>query len=305
MVGISNGDGMELHDLNVFVTAARLGSVTRAATALSTVQPNVTARIRLLERELAVQLFHRTHRGITLTAKGKELLPYAQQMLALAQSAKAAMGNVQEVGGTLEIGALQSTAAARLPELLKAYAAKHDHVDISIATGTGAELTAKVLECRLDGAFVSGVEEHPELEIVDSFVEELVMITPASYRSVRDYLKKGSLPKVLVFKVGCHYRQRLERYIAAEGAGVSNQMEFGTIEGIIGCVAAGLGITMLPRSVVARSARRGDVAVHTLPATYRHADTQFIVRKAQIRSPALERLIEVIRSDRAPARRRA
>jgi DNA-binding transcriptional LysR family regulator len=300
---------MELHDLNVFVTAARFGSVTRAATALSTVQPNVTARIRLLERELAVQLFHRTHRGITLTAKGKELLPYAQQMLALAQSAKAAMGNVHDVGGTLEIGSLQSTASARLPELLKAYATKHDRVDISIATGTAAELTAKVLECRLDGAFVAGVEDHPDLDIVASFVEELVMITPASYRSVRDYFRKGTLPKLLVFRVGCHYRQRLERYLAAEGIGVLSQMEFGTLDGIIGCVAAGLGITMLPRSVVERSARRGDVAVHTLAATYRHVDTQFITRKAQIRSPALERLIDVIRADRAlaarPAKRRA
>lgn len=293
---------MELHDLNVFVTAARFGSVTRAAAALSTVQPNVTARIRLLERELAVQLFHRTHRGITLTAKGKELLPYAQQMLALAQSARAAMGNVRDVGGTLEIGSLQSTASARLPELLKAYAAKHDRVDISIATGTAAELTAKVLECRLDGAFVAGVEDHPELDIVASFVEELVMVTPATYRSVRDYFKKGSLPKVLVFKVGCHYRQRLERYLAAEGIGMLSQMELGTLDGIIGCVAAGLGITMLPRSVVERSARRGDVAVHTLATPYRHVDTQFITRKAQIRSPALERLIDVIRSDRAPAR---
>lgn len=296
---------MELHDLNVFVTAARFGSVTRAAAVLSTVQPNVTARIRLLERELAVQLFHRTHRGITLTAKGKELLPYAQQMLALAQSARAAMGNVRDVGGTLEIGSLQSTASARLPELLKAYAAKHDRVDISIATGTAAELTAKVLECRLDGAFVAGVEDHPELDIVASFVEELVMVTPATYRSVREYLKKGSLPKVLVFKVGCHYRQRLERYLAAEGIGMLSQMELGTLDGIIGCVAAGLGITMLPRSVVERSARRGDVAVHTLATPYRHVDTQFITRKAQIRSPALERLIDVIRSDRTPAARPA
>jgi DNA-binding transcriptional LysR family regulator len=296
---------MELHDLNVFVTAARFGSVTRAATALSTVQPNVTARIRLLERELAVQLFHRTHRGITLTAKGKELLPYAQQMLALAQSAKAAMGNLRDVGGTLEIGSLQSTASARLPELLKAYAAKHDRVDISIATGTAAELTAKVLECRLDGAFVAGVEDHPELDIVASFVEELVMVTPASYRSVRDYFKKGPHAKVLVFKVGCHYRQRLERYLAAEGIAMLSQMELGTLDGIIGCVAAGLGITMLPRSVVERSARRGDVAVHTLATPYRHVDTQFITRKAQVRSPALERLIDVIRSDHAPAARPA
>ena len=75
---------MDLHDLNVFATAARLGSVTKAAKSLSTVQSNVTARIRLLERELDVQLFDRTHRGITLTPKGQQLLPYAQEMLTLA-----------------------------------------------------------------------------------------------------------------------------------------------------------------------------------------------------------------------------
>ena len=58
---------MDIHDLTVFATAARLGSVTRAARSLSTVQSNVTTRIRLLETELKVQLFHRNHRGITLT----------------------------------------------------------------------------------------------------------------------------------------------------------------------------------------------------------------------------------------------
>ena len=70
---------MDLHDLNVFATAARLGSVTKAAKSLSTVQSNVTARIRLLERELAVQLFDRTHRGITLTPKGDGTTEFAMR----------------------------------------------------------------------------------------------------------------------------------------------------------------------------------------------------------------------------------
>src|SRR5215467_11515267 len=107
---------MDLHDLNVFATAARLGSVTKAAKSLSTVQSNVTARIRLLERELDVQLFDRTHRGITLTPKGQQLLPYAQQMLALAEQARTAVASTTDVRGTLRIGSIHSTASARLPE---------------------------------------------------------------------------------------------------------------------------------------------------------------------------------------------
>lgn len=299
---------MDIHDLTVFAAAARHGSVTKAAQSLSTVQSNVTARIRLLETELKVQLFDRSHRGITLTEKGRQLLPYAQQMLSLVEHAKAAVSDARSVRGTLRIGSLQSTASARLPDLLKRYATRYDEVDINVETGTSAELLTKVLDSRLDGAFVAGVEDHPELDIVTSFVEELVIVTPAEYRTLKAFLKRGPLPNVLVFKVGCHYRQRLERYLSAEGFGFLNEMEFGTIDGVIGCVAAGLGITLLPRSVVERSARRRDISIHELPRAHRFVETQFVTHKAQVRSLALSRLLEILVSQQSslePALRRA
>jgi DNA-binding transcriptional LysR family regulator len=295
---------MDIHDLTVFAAAARHGSVTKAAQSLSTVQSNVTTRIRMLERELEVQLFHRNHRGITLTEKGQVLLPYAQQMLSLLENARAAVSNGGDVCGALRLGALQSTASARLPDLLKVFATRHADVDISVQTGTSAELVTGVLESRLDGAFVSGVEDHPDLDVITSYVEELVMITAASYRNVRTYLDDSRLAKVLVFKVGCHYRQRLERFLTDSGAGMISQMEFGTIDGIIGCVAAGLGASMLPRSVIERSARRKEVAVHPLPRTYRFVETQFVTHRAQVRPLAVARLIEVI-AERAKADRSA
>jgi DNA-binding transcriptional LysR family regulator len=296
---------MDIHDLTVFAAAARHGSVTKAAHSLSTVQSNVTARIRLLETELKVQLFHRTHRGITLTDKGRQLLPYAQQMLSLVEQAKVAVSDARDVRGTLRIGALQSTASARLPDLLKRYTARYDQVDISVETGTTAELLSKVFDSRLDGAFVSGIEDHPELDVVTSFMEELVILTPAPFRTLKAYLKSSTMPNVLVFKVGCHYRQRLERYLAADGFALLNQMEFGTIDGVIGCVAAGLGITMLPRSVVERSARRREISIHELPKTYRHLETQFVTHKAQVRSVALTRLLDLVGSQESRIERTA
>jgi DNA-binding transcriptional LysR family regulator len=293
---------MDIHDLTVFAAAARHGSVTKAAQSLSTVQSNVTTRIRLLETELNVRLFHRNHRGITLTQKGQRLLPYAQQMLSLIEHAKAAVSDTREVGGTLHIGALQSTATARLPDVLKTYAARHSRVDISVETGTSVDLIAKVLESKLDGAFVSGIEDHPSLDVVTSYVEELVVITPAAFRSVKSYLKQSALAKTLVFKIGCHYRQRLEQYLGAEGVGMLSPMDFGTIDGIIGCVAAGLGISLLPRSVVERSSRRKEIALHQLPKAHRYVETQFVTHKAQVQSLALTRLIDVIVGQREAGR---
>ena len=225
-----------------------------------------------------MQLFHRSHRGITLTDKGQGLLPYAQRMLSLVENARAAVANSRDVGGSLQIGALQSTATARLPDVLKVYAARHAQVDISVETGTSAELTAKVLESRLDGAFVTGVESHPDLDVVTSFVEELVVIGPTACRSVRAYLKQSGLPKLLVFKVGAATASASSDTSAMKAWGCSARMEFGTLDGIIGCVAAGLGISMLPRSVVERSVRgQGGVYSSTAEAVS--------VRRNAIRHP--------------------
>lgn len=286
---------MDIHDLNVFSTAARMGSISKAAKALSTVQSNVTTRVRLLEEELGVELFHRNHHGIQLTRKGRDLLPYAQQVMALVQKAREAVSDDHEVHGVLRIGSLQSTASARLPELLKSYITQYNKVDIAIETGTTLELHEKVLASDIEGAFIAGPVENPKLHSMVAFVEELVILTPAKFRSVNEYLSKGPIPKVLVFKAGCSYRQQLEGYLSSEGISTLNEMEFGTIDGIIGCVGAGVGIAMLPKSVVERSSRRQDIRVHTLPKRMSRVETLFISRMGAVRSSALERLMEVIK----------
>jgi DNA-binding transcriptional LysR family regulator len=114
----------------------------------------------------------------------------------------------------------------------------------------------------LDGAFVAGPIEHDDLHATPSFVEELVLVNAPQHRSLETALKEGRIQKIFVFRVGCSYRQRLERFLGARGITLINQLEFGTLEGIIGCVSAGLGITMLPFSVVEPYLRRKEIAVH-------------------------------------------
>jgi DNA-binding transcriptional LysR family regulator len=286
---------MNLHDLRLFETVARLGSITKAAKSLATVQSNVTTRVRLLEEELGVQLFQRHHHGISLTRKGHDFLPYAQQVASLVQKARESVANDKEVAGGLRIGSLQTTAAARLPELLKAYVSRWQKVDLAVETGTTKELIESVLARRIDGAFVAGPVEHRELDTTLAYVEELVLVTPLTFRNLSQYLAEGPIPKLFVFKVGCSYRYKLEQYMSQQGVGLLNEMEFGTIEGIIGCVSAGLGITMLPRSVIECSARRREVKTHRL-ARNEKVETLFVTRKAPVRSAALERFIEVINS---------
>ncbi|SPU04371.1 LysR family transcriptional regulator [Bacillus subtilis] len=79
---------MESGDLKIFQAVAREGSITKAAQMLNYVQSNVTARVHNLEEDLNIRLFHRTNRGMKLTAAGENLLQYADQVLSLLDQAE-------------------------------------------------------------------------------------------------------------------------------------------------------------------------------------------------------------------------
>src|SRR5580692_478345 len=136
----------------------------RAAAELNTVQSNVTARIKALEADLGCVLFERHARGISLTAAGQRLLPYADSAARLLADARRAARDDGVPRGLLTIGSLETTAALRLTPLLARYAADNSEVDFVLHTGTTRELIGDVLEQRVDGAFVCGPVAHPELD---------------------------------------------------------------------------------------------------------------------------------------------
>ena len=283
---------MDAADLKIFEAVARLGGMSRAAGELHTVQSNVTARIRALEQELGETLFFRHARGVTLTAAGARLLPYALKIAGLLDEARAAVRDDGTPRGPLLVGSLETTAGLRLSPLLARYAAEYPDVDLVLRTGTSAELIEAVLARRLEGAFVCGPVRHPELAEILVFREELVVATAPRIRSLAEVTGAKEL-KLLVLRAGCSYRQRLEEILARRGIVGLRLLEFGTLDAILGCVAAGLGVTLLPRAVVEPARAAGRVAVHALPATEAAAETLFVRRRDTAASHALAALLDL------------
>jgi DNA-binding transcriptional LysR family regulator len=277
---------MDAADLRVFEAVARLGSMSRAAADLHIVQSAVTARIRLLETELGAPLFRRHARGVTLTAAGARLLPQAQRVRRALEDARRAVDDDGTPKGPLTIGSLETTAALRLSPLLATFVAAHPDVDLVLRTGTTLELVDDVVAQRLEGAFVCGPVEHPDLEAEVMFREELVLVTAPSVRGPAALARKPEA-KIVVLRAGCSYRQRLEAILAQRGVVSVRRLEFGTLDAIVACVGAGLGVTLLPRSVVAPAARAGQVALHALPPAEARVETLFVRRRDTFRSSAL------------------
>ena len=278
-----------MSDLLTFSTVARLGGITRAAEELNTVQSNVTQRVKALA-EIGTALFERHSRGMTLTGAGRRLLPYAQRMAALSHEAVLAARDDGEPKGPLSIGSMETTAAVRLPMLLAEFHRRYPAVRLTLRTAPTADLVAAVLDGALDGAFVAGPIEHAELTSTLAFREELVLVTARKWSSLAS-LRAGtpeSGPTALVFRTGCTYRQRLEQVFSEFGWPSAARFELGTLDGMIGCVAADMGVTLLPRAVVERDHVVSDVSIHALGASQARVDTLFIQRRSAHQYSALQ-----------------
>ena len=105
----------------------------------------------------------------------------------------------------------------------------------------------------------------------------------------------------MVFRLGCSYRQRLDTLLTSLGAPTPEPLEFGSIEAIIACVSAGVGVTLLPRGVVANAAREGLVAVHELSPQLAEVETVFVRRLDGYFSSALSTFLHRVREDGVPA----
>ena len=285
---------MDASDLRVFEAVARLGGMNRAAAELHTVQSNVTARVRLLEEKLGAALFDRHSRGVALTEAGRRLLPYAQQIKLLLDDARRAVADNGTPGGKLTIGSLETTAAMRLSPLLSQYIAIYPQVDLVLRTGTTCELIDQVLGNHVEGAFVCGPVDHPELDSEAVFHEELVLTTAPGVSGLDALVAAGEI-KLVVLRAGCSYRQRLETILTQRGAVTTRVQEFGTLDAILGCVSAGLGITLLPRGIVTGPAREGKVSLHELPDDTGQVETLFIRRRDRFASSALAAFLDHVR----------
>ena len=290
---------MDVADLKVFEAVARHGSMNRAATELNTVQSNVTARIRALEREVGVVLIQRHVRGVSLTPAGQRLLPYAARIAKLITDARIAALDDGAPGGALTLGTLETTAALRLSPILSNFARMYPQVRLSLTTGTSCGLTADVAECRLDGAFIAGPLDHPDLHTETVFHEELVLVTPRTMRSLEVIRSVPDL-KTIVFRLGCSYRQRLDTLLTEMGVLTAAPLEFGSMDAIIACVAAGIGITLLPRGVVSTAAEQDLVSIHTISPEKAHVETLFIRRHDAYVSSAMQAFVDVARSQLGP-----
>jgi DNA-binding transcriptional LysR family regulator len=300
---------MDLDDLLIFRTVVHAGGITRAAERLHRVQSNVTTRIRQLEDKLGTGLFIREGKRLHLSPAGQTLLPYAERLLALADEARHAVRS-DEPQGALALGAMESTAATRLPAPLAAYVARYPQVRLVLKTGNPQQLAAAVLAGTLDAALVTDPPADARLERAPLYREELVIIGPAALKPLKTQKALRSLkppsPRppppdaVVTFEAGCPHRARLEQWYAARGHAPAQRVEISSYHAMLGCVAAGMGIALVPRRVLAGFVQQQHLSTHALPRGEDRMLIELVWRRGA-RSPKIDALLALLKAPAAGA----
>jgi LysR family transcriptional regulator, cell division regulator len=101
--------------------------------------------------------------------------------------------------------------------------------------------------------------------------------------------------RIIVLRAGCSYRRFFEAWLARRGVARVRVLEFGTLEAIVSCVAAGLGVTLLPKALAGTMWSGRHVVAHRLPEGAGLVETVFIRHRDAYATSALRAFLDVAR----------
>jgi len=248
---------MELDQLKTFLTVAELGTFSRAAIRLSSTQPMLSRKIKLLELELGTELFHRTGRGVVLSEGGKLLEQYARGILDTAESAKTA---IQALGaspvGQVTIGMPSSIATVLAIELVQEFRRAFPNVSLKVMEGYSGHVLEWLTTARLD---VAVLYDTPNLKGKTLRTDPILSDELFLIGSPKDPARIGNGPVQsarlaeipLVLPSRPHgIRILVDEAMDHNGLTANVQMEIDAMHSMIALAESGLGYTVLSYSSV-------------------------------------------------------
>jgi DNA-binding transcriptional LysR family regulator len=287
---------MELRHLEHFIAVAEEHSFTRAARRLHIVQSALSVSIRSLERELDVQLFERTTREVKVTDAGRVLLPEARRTLSAAASARAAVLDARSgLRGTLRLGMMQVISVMDVGALIARFHRERPLVEIlpRTAPGGSAALISGVRRGTLDAAFVAVSDpDQPGLTARTLASEPVLLACLPDHRLAgRAAVSVSELADepFVDFTPGWGTRTVSDQLFARAGVERSTGIEVADVSIHAALVRAGLGLAILPESMIADAGLAG---VPLRPAAT--FNVAFIVPADRPPSPVAQAFIDLV-----------
>jgi DNA-binding transcriptional LysR family regulator len=292
---------MDINQLEVLVAVAREQSFSRAAQALHRTQPAVSQAIRRLESEIGEPLFDRSSKDGTLTAAGRVLHDFGQQMLNLRQSAQAAVKELKDLQrGKLSLGANEYTVMYLLP-VIPVFRARHPHIKVEVKRSLASRIPAEILGRDVEIGIVSYKPSDATIASVSVMTDELALIvSPEHPLAKRDTVSVRELgaESFIAHNVASPYRERVVRTFEKYRTPLNISMEMPTLEAIKRLVEQGMGVALVPRLTARPEIARQKVVALTVREMRLERSIHLIYRKGATLSHAARAFLRVAKEIR-------
>src|SRR6201982_795096 len=145
---------LDFRSIETFLWVVKLGSFRGAAQRLNTTQPAISQRIAQLEREMGVKLLNREHRVASPTARGRQLMVYAEKLIGLRSEMMAAVGDRSAMRGVMRLGVAETVVHTWLSRLIKSVNTAYPNLSLEIEVDITPNLSARLLAQEIELAFL-------------------------------------------------------------------------------------------------------------------------------------------------------
>ncbi len=273
---------MTLTELKYIVALAREKHFGHAAEACLVSQPTLSVAIKKVEEYLDVKLFERSAGEVSVTPIGEEIVRQAQAVLEQAAAIKEiAKRGKDPLSGPLTLGVIYTIAPYLLPDLVKQQISRTPQMPLMLQENFTVKLVEQLRTGEIDAAILAEPFPDTGLAVAPLYDEPFVAAVPASHPLAQQVSVSASALRkqtMLLLGAGHCFRDHVLEVcpefarFSASAEGISKSFEGSSLETIKHMVAAGMGVTLVPRLSVTTEAlgpkglRSGDLVRH-LPLT--------------------------------------
>ena len=293
-----------LDQLRILKAIAAEGSFKRAADTLYVSQPAVSLQVQNLEKQLSVPLFDRGGRKAQLTEAGYLLLNYGEKIITLCQETCRAIEDLQNLqGGTLIVGASQTTGTYLLPRMIGLFRQKYPDVAVQLQVHSTRRTSWGVSNGQVDLAIIGGEvpsDLQDTLQIIPYAEDELALILPTFHPLAKvETIQKEDLYKLKFISLDSQstIRKVIDKVLSQGGIDTKRlrvEMELNSIEAIKNAVQAGLGAAFVSTTAIEKELTMNVLHIARIREVEVRRTLYVILNPNRYRSKAAEAFIKEI-----------
>ncbi|TCI04591.1 LysR family transcriptional regulator [Corallincola luteus] len=283
-----------LRQLQVFTAIAEIGTVRAAAEQCFITQAAASAALRELEIHLEGPLFSRIGKRLQLNARGQWLIPRAHHLIQEAEALSEGLAQLDEMAGVLAIGASQTIAEHRLPQLLQRYHSRYPQVSLKLEVSNSREVMQHVKEGKLSIGLIEAECRDPELNPRQWQTDELVIVAASQHPLANQTLTMAQLNQQqwLLRESGSGTRAIFEQQMARHGLTPTVAMSINHPKSLLALLESGDYLSCVSRTLVQESLAAKQLVELSLPELMLSRPFNFIALSSNLCQPRVKCFIE-------------